>query len=56
MAKHTYKYTGEHKVSLGGYGVVNPGDTVELNGEINHPNFELVGGAKEDKPTRRSKK
>ena len=39
----TYKYNGEHEVHLPKQGLlVQPGDTVETEIEINHPDFELV--------------
>lgn len=43
---HKYHYTGAHEVELTGYGLVQPGETIETNVEINHPEFELVDGHK----------
>lgn len=34
-----YKYTGEIKVSLAGVGIVEPGQVIETEIEINHPSF-----------------
>ena len=41
---HKYHYKGEHEVELVGYGLVQKGETIETNLEINHPNFELADG------------
>ena len=41
-----YEYKGKATVSVGGIGEVKKGDTVETEIEINHPDFEQVGGKK----------
>ena len=41
-----YKYTGKIEVSVLGVGVVKPGDEVDTEIEINHPDFEEVGRSK----------
>ena len=40
---HKYRYIGEHEVELSGYGLVQKGETIETNLEINHPEFILEG-------------
>lgn len=50
--KKKYKYKGELTVYVAGYGEVKPGELIELERDINHPNFELI---EEDQP-KKSKK
>lgn len=44
MAK--YKYIGKVEVVIYGVGVVKPGEDVETEVEINHPDFEEVSKSK----------
>ena len=45
-----YKYTGEQEVHLPKLGIlVQPGDTVETEQEINHTDFELVQSKSQEK-------
>jgi hypothetical protein len=37
-----YKYLGKTAVSLSGYGLVNPKETIEVDFSINHPLFRKV--------------
>lgn len=44
-----YKYVGEIEVELANYGIIQPGQTIEVDFVINHPNFEVVADKKKDK-------
>lgn len=41
----TYKNKSENVQHLAGVGTVEAGGTIEVDREIENPNFELVGGA-----------
>ena len=49
MQIRTYKYTGNVKVVLQGIGEVEPGDELQTNLVINHPDFVEVTEDKNSK-------
>ena len=51
-----YEYKGKATVSVSGVGEVKTGDTVETEFEINHPDFEQVGGSKKKKAVKKADK
>lgn len=40
--KYKYKYTGKLTVYVAGFGEVQPDEVIEVEQEINHPDFELI--------------
>jgi hypothetical protein len=45
MSGFKYTYTGDEEKDLPTHGrTVKPGDTIETDKEINHPEFKLVSG------------
>lgn len=40
--KKKYKYTGKLSVYVAGFGEVKPDEVIEVEREINHPDFELI--------------
>lgn len=50
--KKKYKYTGKLTVYVAGFGEVEPDEVIEVEQEINHPDFELI---EEDQPKKNKK-
>ncbi|MBI2622270.1 hypothetical protein HYW66_01390 [Candidatus Microgenomates bacterium] len=50
--KKKYKFTGKLKVYLAGLGEVKPDEVIEVEREINHPDFEPI---EEDQPKKGKK-
>lgn len=56
MSGFKYTYTGDEEKDLPTHGkTVKPGDTIETDKEINHPEFKLVSGQAEQ-PKQEEKK
>lgn len=50
--KKKYKFTGKLTVYVAGYGEVKPDEVIEVEREINHPDFELI----EEEQSKKGKK
>jgi len=48
-----YRNTSNQTQALIGFGVVEPGKTIETSREINNPNFELVKEESREEPKQR---
>lgn len=40
--KYKYIYTGQEKIFLAGFGIINPGDIIETEKEIKNKNFNIL--------------